>query len=595
MRRLLLGVSFALIASQACVVPDVTLAGKKCDADGQCLDGFVCQGGVCLAQGTLGTACVADSDCAAQALVCTHGACAEPCVAPACVCEPGDTQACGSNEGECVPGTQVCGDDHQWGACSGGVVSITETCNGEDDDCDGIADDGPDMACVQGADAGACTTACGTAGHEACNASCSGYTCVTPPEVCNGQDDDCNGAVDDGPSFVCVQGADAGSCQTTCGTTGHQACNMFCTGLTACVPPAEVCNGRDDDCDSAIDNGLTGNVNTVAGPAAFGAVSLALGPGSGLAVYTRGGPGHARIELQRLDGALMPTGGPVDHDTGAEQTSPIAAALGADAGFVAVWVEGGVVYALQVGPDGSIEPVHQISAGLATVTHVSVAASSAGVAYAWDEGASDGGRTDIFVLLPSTDGGAHLVNVTSSASASSALPALAASSDGSTYGLAYVQGGATHAGVFSAAGQRVLDLSPTWGAAGTSAPSIAFANGGYWVAGASGDRMACIRGNLDGGLSTVPVDDPAGGVSGSPALVSDQGELAFLGWVHQDASGGLQMRMQHLSADGGVRTFQTTAASVGPALAFDGADFAVSWIGADAGGGAVLEVQSVCF
>ncbi len=67
-----------------------------------------------------------------------------------------------------------------------------ETCNGADDDCDGIVDEGCPV-------------------------------CRPAAETCNGADDDCDGLVDE-------------DCE-------------------ACQPAAETCNGADDDCDGLIDEG----------------------------------------------------------------------------------------------------------------------------------------------------------------------------------------------------------------------------------------------------------------------------------------------------------------------------------------------------
>jgi hypothetical protein len=74
---------------------------------------------------------------------------------------------------------------------------------------------------------------------------------VPPGEVCNGRDDDCDTLTDEG--FGCVAGAVAG-CTTGCGSLGSRTCASDCT-WPACVPPAETCNGVDDDCDGECDEG----------------------------------------------------------------------------------------------------------------------------------------------------------------------------------------------------------------------------------------------------------------------------------------------------------------------------------------------------
>ena len=59
-----------------------------------------------------------------------------------CACTNGDTRPCGSDVGLCEFGTETCELDGQWGACSGGVDPEDEVCDGEDNDCDGTVDDG---------------------------------------------------------------------------------------------------------------------------------------------------------------------------------------------------------------------------------------------------------------------------------------------------------------------------------------------------------------------------------------------------------------------------------------------------------------------
>jgi hypothetical protein len=120
-----------------------------------------------------------------------------------------------------------------------------EVCNGIDDDCDGVIDNGLG------------STTCGVGACRRMVQNCVGgvmQMCMpgTPtPEVCNGIDDDCDGVIDNGlGTFTCGVGA----CQRTV-----PACVM---GVTqTCVPGApmpEICDGIDNDCNGVVDNGDPG-------------------------------------------------------------------------------------------------------------------------------------------------------------------------------------------------------------------------------------------------------------------------------------------------------------------------------------------------
>jgi hypothetical protein len=141
-------------------------------------------------------------------------------------------------------GTRRCGDD-----CDDAVDTThpmaSEVCNGIDDDCDMRTDDIIEgtVICRTG-QTRPCTTSCSLSGTQACNDSCLGWDTCVADEVCNGCDDDDDGADDDG--FECMRGASS-ACTTSCGTSGTQLCTDTC-GFGLCSA-SESCNYCDDDGD----------------------------------------------------------------------------------------------------------------------------------------------------------------------------------------------------------------------------------------------------------------------------------------------------------------------------------------------------------
>jgi hypothetical protein len=150
------------------------------------------------------------------------------------------TTACGT------AGVFACNPDGTPGAC----MPPVETCDGRDEDCDTTVDE--TFACPLGASRPCMLGCAGAMGTQRCDAGCVWSACVTPSESCNGVDDNCDGAIDEG--FACPAGT-MGTCPTTCGSTGSRSCTAGCS-WDLCVSPPEICNGADDDCDSACDDGF---------------------------------------------------------------------------------------------------------------------------------------------------------------------------------------------------------------------------------------------------------------------------------------------------------------------------------------------------
>ncbi len=162
-----------------------------------------------------------------------------------CTCEDGQTQACGSSTGACQSGVQRCAAN-RWGMCEGGVRAAAEACNGIDDDCDGSIDEDVVELCG-GPDIGACSMGERTCSNGAWG-QCAGAAYASE-ERCNGVDDDCDGQIDESIARACG----AGGCMR-----GIQYCELGTWGVCSDTrgPTPESCNGEDDNCDGRTDEGL---------------------------------------------------------------------------------------------------------------------------------------------------------------------------------------------------------------------------------------------------------------------------------------------------------------------------------------------------
>jgi hypothetical protein len=135
-------------------------------------------------------------------------------------CDGLDADMCTDGVYRCTTAGRVCSDDG---------TSSNETCNGMDDDCDSMIDEG------------------------------------FGPERCNGMDDDCDSVVDevaavDAPTWYPDAdrdgwGTSAGSARACTRPTGWADRGGDCNDLSASVSPGatETCNGADDDCDTVRD------------------------------------------------------------------------------------------------------------------------------------------------------------------------------------------------------------------------------------------------------------------------------------------------------------------------------------------------------
>ena len=224
-----------------------------------------------------------------------------------CACEPGDSRVCGSDLGRCVPGRQFC-QEGIFGPCVDAIAPGPEACNAEDDDCDGRVDE--ELAGDR------CRTEwvglCGE-GRLQCEQAMAVCVPVQPPaaeDLCDGVDNDCDGRVDEGHvDDGCLTGF-PGACER-----GALRCEA---GVTRCalVPQdrPEVADGRDDDCDGLIDEGLAPNFSTldladlsVGGPGVRPGLPPRVAMAEGLPLQA---PGRVLRPYPLVDAVFVPANGP---------------------------------------------------------------------------------------------------------------------------------------------------------------------------------------------------------------------------------------------------------------------------------------------
>jgi len=181
----------------------------------------------------------------------------------------------GDDDDLCPNGKWTCTADGAGVECLNETVeNIVETCNGIDDDCDGETDEGFGVGDLcDGDDPDQCKT-----GAFVCNAAgdgvvCEGDTGQGTAEVCDYEDNNCDGTTDEGFDY---QGIAVGEPCTGIGECGDGSvvCLDSKDGATCSTNPdgttpqntAEICDGKDNDCNGQTDEGMQYGGEALGGP-----------------------------------------------------------------------------------------------------------------------------------------------------------------------------------------------------------------------------------------------------------------------------------------------------------------------------------------
>ncbi|MCC6810057.1 MAG: hypothetical protein IT381_21690 [Deltaproteobacteria bacterium] len=200
-----------------CVTNDVRSC-QACTSDSQC--------------GDIGNACVQSPDGKLCGIDCTaagDGVCPK-----GTMCIPLRDAEGTELSRQCIPNA---------GACK--TVAPVPTCSG--------------AGCGSNVGPSGSTGSTGTSGTTGTTGP-SGSACVPSAEVCDGKDNDCDGKKDegaDGLALVQPCGSGVGQC------VGTQTCTAGAWGAcSAPQPTTETCNGKDDNCDGTVDEGLLSSVDS---------------------------------------------------------------------------------------------------------------------------------------------------------------------------------------------------------------------------------------------------------------------------------------------------------------------------------------------
>jgi len=252
----------ALAPVVACSPRAVSLESRPC-SDGKCTAGLVCRATDSMCVRPLAVDCVSGRNCPTS--IRDGQGCTEAGV--------GAVLACCEGALGCECGCRVCGADARWSVCFDtpgkptspgctlGLVSSCATCT---DDCrTTIANALP--TCISTNAGYACSyLACHADAKDLDGDVSNGCECPATAEVCDGKDNDCDGAIDEVGAAGCTMfyrdadgdgfGASMGQC--LCAPAGEYTATVGydCDDSDALRFPGgpELCDGKDNNCDGVI-------------------------------------------------------------------------------------------------------------------------------------------------------------------------------------------------------------------------------------------------------------------------------------------------------------------------------------------------------